>query len=1859
MVERTTDGPDARHLAEVLWLTDQIDRRSRPTQSPATPPTTETSAGGAPPPPVAAHPSAALPVPSPSPHPVPELPAAPIVAGREEILTVVPPAGGSGKAPRYSSASLPVSLHYNKRSDLREPAALARALRPLKHRRADTMRHGLDEDASANLSAETGMLIPVLGAADEPWFDLAFVMDTSASMTVWHETGQELYALLTRQGAFREITGWRLNGDTGPAISPYPVSDPLTARPGTQHGPQYLHSPTGRTLIVLLTDAVGAAWYTPPLVEALTGWSEFGTLVVINPLPYSMWHRTALSPRTVVWRTPSASSPRLSPSAPGRPAHSRPDSWVPVLEASPAALAPWAAALAGTRHAAFRSPAVSTSELRHLSASLSESATADAEPVPMSPRQTLQRFKASASPTAIELAGLLAAAPMTLGVIRALQSVLLPQSRPEHLAEILLSGLIGRVDDQHRHGYDQILYDFTQPGLRDALLATVPRSDAFAVLEALGRLPPRLTERFGGTLDFKALVPEWGGPALLPPEVLPFANTAITVLSGMGPVHTAIAERIEAATDPRLSVTLDARPADRAPITALRAFRALGQVLAVVARAGGTLELWRLNGNDLVRQWFTRSPVDIASLSVANTVGGLMAVTSHKDGTVRTWGGFGLLTPPQPWTVPLGTPVTALDCLPDSGLAVLAGPDRCLHWWNLETMAYERFGGHLDREAVAVAITRDGNRVIGADTRGSLVRSATPENVSGLSSRRGRRRFLSLIFDGVSGSGPSSHTEIERRARQLADQFTVLGYTSSIVREPTPLEAAALLDALAGTSNGDDILVVHVAGHTQSDVPSEPQPSPVSPIHARNTSLDVDAWLSSLRNQLERPQSLLLLLDNAPGAVQASHRRASPTLIALMATYDDRQVGPGRFTAALSTVLAKAIARSQSSSTRDYLPLPAFVDEVRAELRTGSTSRMPPVEFEALSNRASLPFFPLPARYVVAEAPTRRDDHWSSDDPRERLVRTKQWAGLGQLTRWLHEDRQQDPLFVVCGPSASGKSTLMATAARELRAAAPNAQRGDLTSSRLASRVTSDIVSLDLAACDLSDAVGALASRFGMAPLIAGQPARSAAHTLLTTLAKRPSRPTLLLDNLDQATAPEEILEALVHPLAGLDPDSVPDHRWSDGKSPARLLVACRPVPALEELVHRARSAHMLVDLNTMPRSERWARLAFLVEVSIASHLGEPSTRTAAEGRRAFAQSVGRSLASTHPGWVGFAAARLHTRAVIAEHGDLPADILEAEGLGNQTPRELPHVVDLYLSGRNPLLFSVLSALAHAKGMGMPASVLLRLLPLWLRQEERVPDIVAVRAALLEADDLVTVQRRPDRDEQLYRLAHRSLADYFRDLGPVRTSSELEGLIFYALAPRIAGNTFHWQSQEPYVLRHILEHAIAAERTEVLLEDPEFLVQARMPADLLLLPLSTGPQARRMAEIYDAAVGHRAGSDEITWRELLAGTAQRLGHTREAESFVSHSLRAQAGTSAPAHLVMATTPVGTPIVITSPADGPLYEWHAVTGEQLWTLVDAGAVTALSTATTTDGTPVVISGTAEGTLHGWDAVTGRRMWNSPDTGTVTALSTATTTDGTPVVISGTAEGTLHGWHAATGRRLRQPTTLRVTAVDGTGDVFSGPEGLYQQWRQPLMGSLHRTDIELELDVPFYADLFRTSSSAGTGSTVGRALRTLFDQLSWSAPSVSHPGIINLAAYLSSPTAPLRSAVQDRIAGSIERNRSSVVVAHSMGGVLAYEALWAHPSLHVKLLVTLGTPLAMKPVLDRLLPEHFEGRLLRPPGVGRWIDITQQDDPSSAFRLSKFFDGVTELRTSEPFPTRNSLEKYLTSPELRHVLLPSTD
>ncbi|MGW0516769.1 hypothetical protein [Crossiella sp. NPDC003009] len=128
-----------------------------------------------------------------------------------------------------------------------------------------------------------------------------------------------------------------------------------------------------------------------------------------------------------------------------------------------------------------------------------------------------------------------------------------------------------------------------------------------------------------------------------------------------------------------------------------------------------------------------------------------------------------------------------------------------------------------------------------------------------------------------------------------------------------------------------------------------------------------------------------------------------------------------------------------------------------------------------------------------------------------------------------------------------------------------------------------------------------------------------------------------------------------------------------------------------------------------------------------------------------------------------------------------------------------------------------------------------------------------------------------------------------------------------------------------------------------------------------------------------------------------------------------------------------------------------------------------------------------------------------------------------------------------------------------------------------------------------------------------STFGRLGFALAEQYFWQA-------LGQVAQYFTEPDT--RNQIVERLTAQLGPE-TKIVVAHSLGTVVAYEALHrlAHP---LPLLVTLGSPLGLRTVIyERLEPQppHV------PPLLRRWVNILDRDDLIAAeAELGGLFPGA---------------------------------
>lgn len=520
-------GVGAEEIADILWLAARVDPAGA---RPSAPRPDDAAAG---------QPSAAQPgPPGDGADPAPE-----DGAGVEPAVQLYPgpvpdPAGKPADATGGRRGS---ALRLPRAASLDDPLALMRSLRPVGRRSIGGPGEELDEQLTVERSIERMVPTPVLRPAESRWLDLALVVDTHHSMLLWSDHVDELRRVLTRSGVFRDVRTWQLTG-TGPGGAPM-----LTrGRGGPPRNPLELADPAGRRLILVLSDTVAGGWRQGPLQAVLRHWCGHNAVAVLNVLPERLWTRGAVRPVTFAVRAdrPAAATrswqqvPVARLARPARTGRRRAGpAVVPVVGIGSGSLARLVRVVSGDGR--WRRLACLRLDAEQAAAPGEEPGAArPAGGGARSALEAVERFRASASPTAQQLAAHLAAVPLTLPVMTLVRRSLLRDSEHGHLAEVALGGLFAPWGDTGQSA-EEVEFEFL-PGVREALLGSQLRGDVAAVRELVRRRVWEYMSRNRGTgPDFSATAVTEGqdhGRRQVPPGALPFAARPHTPAHQQQPV---------------------------------------------------------------------------------------------------------------------------------------------------------------------------------------------------------------------------------------------------------------------------------------------------------------------------------------------------------------------------------------------------------------------------------------------------------------------------------------------------------------------------------------------------------------------------------------------------------------------------------------------------------------------------------------------------------------------------------------------------------------------------------------------------------------------------------------------------------------------------------------------------------------------------------------------------------------------------------------------------------------------------------------------------------------------------------------------------------------------------------------------------------------------------------------------------------------------------------------------------------------------------------------------------------------------------------------------------------------------------
>lgn len=212
--------------------------------------------------------------------------------------------------------------------------------------------------------------------------------------------------------------------------------------------------------------------------------------------------------------------------------------------------------------------------------------------------------------------------------------------------------------------------------------------------------------------------------------------------------------------------------------------------------------------------------------------------------------------------------------------------------------------------------------------------------------------------------------------------------------------------------------------------------------------------------------------------------------------------------------------------------------------------------------------------------------------------------------------------------------------------------------------------------------------------------------------------------------------------------------------------------------------------------------------------------------------------------------------------------------------------------------------------------------------------------------------------------------------------------------------------------------------------------------------------------------------------------------------------------------------------------------------------------------------------------------------------------------------------------------------RVVLVHGAFNELWGPHEIAARWVPALRDGLwhHGLDIDpAEVGVCFYGDLFRRDPEHDDPDAVAAARAAVREQMGDLADmplldAVHHAATeeiadrtVDMAAVMGS-TPDVEAHMQRRLA-AVVGPETRVVVGHSLGSVVAYRTLSAHPDWAVDL-VTVGSPLGGP--MGSLIGLGDERPAPWPGGVGRWTNVVAERDTVAGPLAPVFGDRVVDHR-----------------------------
>jgi hypothetical protein len=131
--------------------------------------------------------------------------------------------------------------------------------------------------------------------------------------------------------------------------------------------------------------------------------------------------------------------------------------------------------------------------------------------------------------------------------------------------------------------------------------------------------------------------------------------------------------------------------------------------------------------------------------------------------------------------------------------------------------------------------------------------------------------------------------------------------------------------------------------------------------------------------------------------------------------------------------------------------------------------------------------------------------------------------------------------------------------------------------------------------------------------------------------------------------------------------------------------------------------------------------------------------------------------------------------------------------------------------------------------------------------------------------------------------------------------------------------------------------------------------------------------------------------------------------------------------------------------------------------------------------------------------------------------------------------------------------------------------------------------------------------------------------------------------------------VRQIVMDALLEAWAAGRRVLLAGHSLGSVIAFDVLWElshrfNVPERVDLFLSIGSPLGLQFVRDRLLGAHEEGRRRYPTNVRRWQNLAAVGEMTALDRrMADDFAEMRALGLVEDISDRLDLQTYFRGPE----------